>query len=156
MVYALSALKRNQEILITLMDVFIKEPQLDWVAAAKYNVKVGAPASGLVLGPGSAAPLSASGAGSLPAGSASVGGSGSGGSTSLDNEVVRYTRDKIRIARRKLKGDNPAAIMVAELNSTKLPNTHPKVYAACIQHILGKGKLRSKVCRSLLLFIALT
>jgi hypothetical protein len=197
MTYVMSALKRSQEILLTLMDVFIKEPQLDWsvalatqsfalmigllltaprrfavccrVAAAKANagrVTV-PPVSGSSASVGSASLGSvASSAGASVASAASS----SSYSGSSDNDVSRYTRDKIRIARRKLRGDNPAAIMVAELTSllppwrfvrlpplglldsfllccvtdTKLVSAYPKAFQQCSVIVMAKPRIRGR------------
>lgn len=39
MVYTLSALQENQEVLLNTMDVFVKEPLLDWEKLARRVAK---------------------------------------------------------------------------------------------------------------------
>ena len=37
MTLALTALRANKDMLLTLMDVFVREPHLDWVSNGRYD-----------------------------------------------------------------------------------------------------------------------
>lgn len=83
MKYTLNALRKNQQLLLTIMEVFVKEPQLDWVESArKARIRHRV------------------------------------GKTDHDgdiDDISWYPRKKIDVARKKLNGESPCAIMVDEL-----------------------------------------
>ncbi|KAI8883147.1 hypothetical protein K501DRAFT_333495 [Backusella circina FSU 941] len=88
MVYILQAIRDDKEILINTMDVFVKEPLLDWkksaIKQAKSQNKVSGSESDDMDG-------------------------------SYGHEVKWYPQKKMDIARRKLDGDNPSEILITEL-----------------------------------------
>eukprot|EP00743_Colponemidia_sp_Colp-15_P008934 GILK01009748.1.p1 GENE.GILK01009748.1~~GILK01009748.1.p1 ORF type:complete len:1463 (+),score=312.38 GILK01009748.1:308-4390(+) len=97
MVHSLNALRAHKELLLDCCDVFIKEPLLDWVKAAKSRQT--APASG-----GSNSSKQTEGS--------------SSSDSAVAADVSWYPREKIDIVRRKLEGTNPAQIVLAELQTT--------------------------------------
>jgi len=122
------------------MDVFVKEPQLDWVASAKSGQRPsasGAKSSGAGAA-GGAAPSGGSVAAAAAAGaSGSLGAGSAANSSSLESDLSWYPKEKIRVAKRKLRGDNPCAIMVAELSATALPLRSPRIAAAATKWVMG-------------------
>jgi hypothetical protein len=120
------------------------------VAHARSSASSRARSGGRSGGAGAAADSKGSAA-SASLGSASAGGSAAGssaaGSSALD-DVSWYPREKIRTARRKLRGDNPAAVLVAELTGTS-HRMHPTRFDRCSQYVLGKKgtAVRAKVRR---------
>ncbi|XP_022110994.1 DNA-dependent protein kinase catalytic subunit-like [Acanthaster planci] len=89
MVHTLRALRQNHELLINTMDVFIKEPSLDWKTNASKQAKAQKDAGRVLEGQ------------SDPDGN------------SLDESW--YPREKVNFAQKKLEGANPSDITQREL-----------------------------------------
>eukprot|EP01087_Luapelamoeba_hula_P000112 TRINITY_DN10064_c0_g1_i1.p1 TRINITY_DN10064_c0_g1~~TRINITY_DN10064_c0_g1_i1.p1 ORF type:complete len:1634 (-),score=246.38 TRINITY_DN10064_c0_g1_i1:51-4931(-) len=100
MVHTLSALQENKDILLNTMEVFVKDPLVDWVKLSSRLVRE------------QEAGESASASGS----------EGSQGSQKPADPSVWFPREKIKIAEQKLSLHNPAFITWAELKGS----THAK------------------------------
>ena len=100
MIYTLSALQQRKDRLLTIMDVFVKEPQLDWANHAKNDRR-------------SQQKSSKSSNSASVEDVVSVSSSSSHSAPTLD--ITWYPLHKINIARRKLEGDHPSTIMIDEL-----------------------------------------
>ncbi|CAB4041620.1 DNA-dependent kinase catalytic subunit [Paramuricea clavata] len=98
MVFTMRALRNNHEILLNTMDVFIKEPLLDWHNFARKQAEKQ--------------------------------------KLNLDDmtDQAWYPKEKIKSAKRKLKGDNPAEIMKLDLT---LGHEKAEHYKAMLSVLLG-------------------
>ncbi|CAB4032901.1 DNA-dependent kinase catalytic subunit-like, partial [Paramuricea clavata] len=98
MVFTMRALRNNHEILLNTMDVFIKEPLLDWQNFARKQAEKQ--------------------------------------KLNLDDmtDQAWYPKEKIKSAKRKLKGDNPAEIMKLDLT---LGHEKAEHYKAMLSVLLG-------------------
>ncbi|XP_064600499.1 DNA-dependent protein kinase catalytic subunit-like [Liolophura sinensis] len=108
MTHGLRALRQDSDLLLNTMDVFIKEPSLDWQQFAEKQQKEGMETE----------------------------------DANIDS--AWYPRQKIRLAKRKFHGDNPAFIMRDEL---RLGHSRNKAFSAFESVLLGdkrenaRGKL---------------
>jgi DNA-dependent protein kinase catalytic subunit len=105
--HVLRALKQNREIILNIMQVFVKEPHLDWKSQAKkFELRVHTD---------SEEPLLSS-------------------SMSLDSDVSWYAQ-KISIAEKKLSGWSSSAIMQEELRLSQ--HAQKPHFQAALQLIAG-------------------
>jgi len=109
MVHALAALRAHKDRILTVLDVFVKDPHLEWIQQAKSSMS--APRSSQASGTSSQASVSA--------------------------EVGRFGESKIRICRLKLEGYNSAYIMKEEFEKT--PHRKRKnFFNNAVDYIMGK------------------
>lgn len=123
MVHAMQALHDGRQILLNVLDVFVKEPLLDWVKEARSE--------------GGKRARMGAGAGGGSSGETTTVGSDGASAGSEWGQAAWYPLEKIATARRKLELGNPASIMERELETNRflaLP-AHRKV--------LAKAKVRS-------------
>jgi hypothetical protein len=119
MIYSMTALRSSAQKLLNLMQVFILEPHLDWLAHAKEQNKT-LHQSNIILDNSSA--------------------------ESLSNNNNWYPRKKIGIAASKLKGVNSALIMIEELKDNPHISRRQGLFDQCVQHIKGPpNSLRNSV-----------
>jgi DNA-dependent protein kinase catalytic subunit len=114
MTYVMSALRDQRKKLLTTMDVFIKEPQMEWITAqrtTKQSVELG------------------------------------------DDVAVKqadwYPRRKIRIAKSKLEGHNPAKILKLELHENRNMQSDAKLYEKCVAILRGEPHSKRSALDSL-------
>ncbi|ORE05303.1 hypothetical protein BCV72DRAFT_250689 [Rhizopus microsporus var. microsporus] len=98
MVNVLEAIQNDKDLLLNIMDIFVKEPLLDWKKAAVKQAKHQKTERG----------SSVSRENSLAEPSSS---------SSTTDEIKWYPQKKLEIAKRKLEGDNPVDIVVDELTN---------------------------------------
>jgi DNA-dependent protein kinase catalytic subunit len=127
MCYIMSALKKAQELLLTMMEVFVKEPTMDWEKIARDKWQKGNKSNGSGL-------LSSQSQGSA------AGGVG-------EDAQTWYPRKKIAIARRKLNGDHPCAVLLQELKeNVQVQNAN--AYSGAEKLIWGStGTVRRRIER---------
>jgi DNA-dependent protein kinase catalytic subunit len=150
MVHVLTALRRQRTTLLTVMDVFVKEPHLDWVhRAARANRGARPAESG-----GPEAVAMAGQVGGRGGGGGGGGGAGGGGKAGGDQRLAWYPLQRIRIARDKLQGRHPSEVMLEELKEN--PAFKGDYEKCCRRIIVGlKGAPRARVRdRSVLLSVA--
>ncbi|KAI8098597.1 uncharacterized protein BX664DRAFT_288171 [Halteromyces radiatus] len=97
MVHALDAIQMEKQVLLNVMDVFVKEPLLDWKKAAAKQAKAQKRDGD----------NKSSNSSDFMAGSAS--------STGSSNEYQWYPQQKLETARKKLNSINPSVIVSEEL-----------------------------------------
>ncbi|KAG1168656.1 hypothetical protein G6F71_008958 [Rhizopus microsporus] len=98
MVNVLEAIQNDKDLLLNIMDIFVKEPLLDWKKAAVKQAKHQKTERG----------SNVSRENSLTEPSSS---------SSTTDEIKWYPQKKLEIAKRKLEGDNPVDIVVDELTN---------------------------------------
>jgi len=123
MCYTLSAIQNNRHTLLTIMEVFVKEPQLDWVAKAMKDF------------------------------AATRSDSEDSSTSASQKMISWVAKKKIASARNKLLGHNPCLIMVEELKDNQLKRSNKTAFSKCVQYIKGdSSKFRAqnnwKVCQS--------
>ncbi|CAO3576402.1 unnamed protein product [Absidia cylindrospora] len=101
MIHILEAIQMEKQVILNVMDVFVKEPLLDWKKIAAKQAKVQK----------SNTETSSNDQGS----NASDFLAGSNSSTSTNEEYEWYPQQKIETARKKLDGFNPTEILLEEL-----------------------------------------
>ncbi|KAI8329229.1 hypothetical protein BC941DRAFT_384857 [Chlamydoabsidia padenii] len=101
MVHTLEAVQRDKQVILNVMDVFVKEPLLDWKKVAAKQAKA------QKRGSGASVEERSSNSSDFMAGSSS--------STNTNEEYEWYPQQKLEIARKKLDGVNPTVIMLEEL-----------------------------------------
>ena len=123
MVYVLDALQKNKEIILSIMDVFVKEPLIEWLALAKSK----ASDSGRTHGSET-----------------------SDSTSSHPSEVFAwYPTQKIEIAKKKLSQMNPAFIILDELETSKVKAKPCYIQIKAVA--MGNDRLRGKsgkICTS--------
>ncbi|BFZ03143.1 hypothetical protein BsWGS_06182 [Bradybaena similaris] len=103
----LRALRDDSDLLLSTMDVFVKEPSLDWLKFAESQIKAGNMAE------------------------------------DADREGHFYPKEKIKIARRKLKGEHPSYIMKEEL---RLGHEKNQAFDSRVCVLVGdKNSIRAKL-----------
>jgi len=127
MVYTLNALKQHKDTLLTIMDVFIKEPQLDWVNAAKSSKSGRAQAHH-----------------HQPSSSSSLQSSSS--LTAPKDDVSWLPKNKIAVAKSKLDGVHPSLVMAKEFHESRFYKQNRKAFEKCLSFIAGApDQLRAKL-----------
>jgi DNA-dependent protein kinase catalytic subunit len=108
MTHVLSSLVQNKEQLLNLMEVFIKEPHMDWIKHAEKNVTSSHT--------GQSNQNNSSGGGGGGAGGSSAGGGGGG---SMSGVVVgTFAERRLKMVRDKLELRNPAFVTCDELDES--------------------------------------
>ena len=131
MIQCLTALRNQRSIILTVMDVFIKEPHLDWVEQSQRR-------QSKAKGRGNSVSMGET--------------SGSADGSSRQSELAWFPQQKIAIARRKLLGHNCASIMLSELEETPI-HRDAALFKACKRLIRGlkdcpRSLRKWKVCES--------
>ncbi|ETO08865.1 DNA dependent protein kinase catalytic subunit [Reticulomyxa filosa] len=117
--HTLRALQKNKENLLNVMNVFIKEPSLDWVEMAQRNFKD-------------------SNAEFLMRTNASTDDGDEENSGSANNpDIAWYPKHKVEIAKMKLNGYKSSYVMVEEIQST----THYKAHHYQVMKRIINGEL---------------
>eukprot|EP00455_Lapot_gusevi_P005433 TRINITY_DN12319_c0_g1_i7.p1 TRINITY_DN12319_c0_g1~~TRINITY_DN12319_c0_g1_i7.p1 ORF type:complete len:437 (+),score=120.35 TRINITY_DN12319_c0_g1_i7:208-1518(+) len=144
MVYTLQALRHQRQMLLTVMEVFVKEPTLDWLNAAQDASAASNPSSGSGAGGSGSGAASGSGSGGA-SGSAGSSASGSASSTGNAAAALWYPRRKINIAKLKLEGYNPSYVMIREMEETVPKHAGSKYFGRLQQVIRGsRNRVRSQ------------
>jgi DNA-dependent protein kinase catalytic subunit len=112
MVYTLEALQKKKDILISTMDVFVKEPLIDWEKLARRLAVQ--QTEGDAAGDGK----------------------------------TWFPQKKIEIAARKLNLENPAHVMIEELENSV---HHGKPYLQQVKAIV-QGNYKKPICRNSTIF----
>lgn len=109
MVHTLRALSNSRQLLLNMMDVFVKEPALDWKTSARKQAKAQKKSQ-----------------------------------EDYPEEGTWFPREKIKSARKKLQGYNPAHVMLVDLK-----NGHEKTreFSALKAILMGdkRSSMRAKV-----------
>ncbi|KAI9491166.1 hypothetical protein BDB00DRAFT_874560 [Zychaea mexicana] len=125
MIHILQALQDKKSTLLNTMDVFIKEPLLDWRKEAIIEAKRQKQRSGSIDGGGNTGRSGRSGrAGAATASNPSASSTtstarGSSSEATIDQEIAWYPQQKLDTARNKLSLENPGYTMAKDVSRNK-------------------------------------
>jgi DNA-dependent protein kinase catalytic subunit len=129
MTTVLQALQLKQEQLLTLMDVFVKEPQIDWIQIAKKNTKSAFKTS-----------YALSRSNSIRDSSRNSPNNNTEDENNFTSDDIRWLpKQKIAIAQAKLRGRNSACIMCDELREHPASTGHPSLIASAQAIVRGSA-----------------